>query len=267
LVFQWPRPPEAEVAVYYAGSYGVEYEVPAMEDRYRGDVEEARVRAQRLRPFLDLHSRVLEVGSGSGAFLEAARPYAGAVTGVEPDMASRRFVTQRLGIDVYSQVEEVPPNLEFDLIAMFHVLEHLPDPPRSLKHLAQRLAPGGRLAVEVPNVDDALLTLYSVPAFASFYYQKAHLYYFSSTTLQIALGMAGLAGGIEGLQRYGLSNHLRWMLSGEPGGQGYYASVLSPSVEAAYAGALIRAGKADTLWAVARIQAPAAPTQQTAVEK
>jgi len=54
---------------------------------------------------------------------------------------------------------------------------------------------------------------------------------------------------IQSVQRYGLSNHLNWMLTGQPGGQGKFDEVLAPEVEQAYAAALIRADLADTLWA------------------
>ena len=109
----------------------------------------------------------------------------------------------------------------------------------------------GKLVVEVPNVDDALVSVYRVPAYVRFYYQKAHLYYFSRETLANTFALAGLEGSIEGVQRYDLSNHLRWMLTGEPGGQGYYDELLSPAVREAYADALIQSGHSDTLWGVA----------------
>jgi O-methyltransferase involved in polyketide biosynthesis len=131
------------------------------------------------------------------------------------------------------------------------VLEHVREPTRFLAQLAERLAPGGRLVVEVPNVDDALVRLYEIPAYRRFYYQKAHLWYFSASTLAEVLSQAGLTAEVAGVQRYDLSNHLRWAISGASGGSGFYSSVLTPDVDAAYADALTRAGHADTLWATA----------------
>ena len=68
----------------------------------------------------------------------------------------------------------------------------------------------------------------------------------------MAAEQAGFAATIIGTQRYDLSNHLRWMLTGKPGGQSFYGDILSAPVNAAYAEALSRAGNSDTLWAVAR---------------
>ena len=69
----------------------------------------------------------------------------------------------------------------------------------------------------------------------------------------MALNQAGFDATIEGIQRYDLSNHIYWMLKGEPGGQSCYNDILLPSVHAAYADALIHTGHSDTLWAIAQV--------------
>jgi 2-polyprenyl-3-methyl-5-hydroxy-6-metoxy-1,4-benzoquinol methylase len=48
----------------------------------------------------------------------------------------------------------------YDLITAFHVAEHLPDPIAMLRKLATRLSNRGRLVIEVPSSEDALLTVY-----------------------------------------------------------------------------------------------------------
>lgn len=253
LVFLAPQPSPGELGLYYATGYREEYLEPPVAERHRNDLDEACLRVQRLLPRLRPETRLLEVGSGSGAFLYAVRPYVREVMGVEPDAASRSWLKQTLGLNL---LEKIPPagsgQEGFDLVVSFHVLEHVPDPVTFLSKLSKVLRPGGELVVEVPNVVDALVDLYRVPAYRQFYYQKAHLYYFSQQTLALALEKAGYEAVISGVQRYDLSNHLRWMLTGQPGGQGYYGEILAPAVQAAYADALIRSGHADTLWGVAR---------------
>ncbi len=206
LVFLWPRPHADELADYYEACYREDYgDLPA-EKRYREDLREARRRVERLFPLLEPSPRVLEIGCGTGAFLDAARPY----------------------------------------------VEHLPAPVSCLRSLEQLLGVGAKVVIEVPNVDDALVSLYEIPAYQRFYYQKAHLLYFSADTLNRTLDRSGFGADIRGLQRYDLSNHMRWMLTGQPGGQGFYESTLPDAVGASYAEALIRAGRSDTLWAVAQ---------------
>lgn len=255
LVFLWPRPTEEELSQYYGEFYREDYAEPFLPERYRVDLNEARVRVCRLLSFLHPRGRLLEVGSGSGSFLDAVRPYVGDVVGVEPDAESREWIVGQVGVPVVERVADVLHEAKpFDLVVLFHVLEHVQDPVRFLQSLSQLLRPDARLVVEVPNVDDVLVAVYQIPAYLRFYYQKAHLYYFSTDTLATTLNQAGFDATIEGVQRYDLSNHIRWMLTGEPGGQGYYSDILLPSVHATYADALIHAGHSDTLWAIAQVR-------------
>jgi len=253
LVFQWPSPDEAELARYYEEQYRDEYGDPAVDERYRADLEGARARRSRLSSLLRPDTRVLEVGCGSGAFLDVIRPDVKEVAGVEPDAASRMFLERTLRLLVWPGVAEVwRAGRVFDLVVLFHVLEHVPRPVEFLRTLRRIMPPQGHLVAEVPNVDDALVAVYKVPAFLRFYYQKAHLFYFSHATLTAVMEQAGFHARLEGVQRYDLSNHIRWMLTGEPGGQAYYGDMLDVAAQSAYASALVRAGSSDTLWAVAQ---------------
>ncbi len=252
LVFLSPMPTEKELSDYYSDTYRAEYEgLVSPESSYQKGVEPARERVRRMVPILRSNSRVLEIGSSAGHFLEAVRPYAAEVAGVEPGVKHARWASERLGIKVVNHLPELTGE-KFDVIALFHTLEHFRDPVAYLRELKTFLRPGGMFVVEVPNVDDALLALYNVPGFAGFYFQKAHLYYFSPETLKRIFALVDAQAEVTGVQRYDLSNHVRWMLTKEPGGQDYYGSLFSDSVKQAYAEALIRANCADTLWAVAR---------------
>jgi 2-polyprenyl-3-methyl-5-hydroxy-6-metoxy-1,4-benzoquinol methylase len=252
-VFLFPQPNPEELVRYYAELYRHEYAEPPVAQRFRTDLDEARTRVRRLLPLLQPQTRFLEVGSGSGALLASVRPYVQEVMGIEPDLASRDWIEQQLALPIAGQLpQSLGEDAAYDLIVSFHVLEHVADPVAWLIKLQELLRRGGHLVIEVPNIDDALVKTYRVPAYLKFYYQKAHLYYFSKRTLTLALQKADLTATILGVQRYDLSNHLRWMLTGQPGGQGYYHQILAPSVQAAYADSLIRTGRADTLWAVAR---------------
>ena len=253
LVYLWPRPDEREAAAYYAEDYHPDYGEPPVEERYVPDLDEARVRVRRLLDVLGPDKALLEVGGGTGAFATSVAPYVGAVTVVEPENDARRFM-HSMGVRAVAAIDELPQE-SFNLVVLFHVLEHVPSPTTFAASLRRLLRPNGRLVVEVPNVDDALVARYEVEDYIPFYYQRAHLYYFSAATLRFALEGAGLDVDIRGVQRYDLSNHLRWMLTGEPGGHGHYGELFTPGLLTAYADALVAAGHADTLWAVARVAA------------
>jgi SAM-dependent methyltransferase len=250
LVFLWPIPQEEELASYYKTDYREDYSDPNVEERFLLDLDEARTRVRRLLPLLKKSTRLLEIGAGSGAFLDAVRPYVGEVVGVEPDEQSRRWASRKLGLDLFAAPGQLGIGEKYDLVVLFHVLEHVRDPVNFLSGLVDNLDDNGRLVIEVPNVDDALVAMYDIPAYLDFYYQKAHLFYFSVKTLALALEKVGYRVQIQGVQRYDLSNHIRWMLTGAPGGQEYYKQVFSPAVIAAYAESLIASGACDTLWAL-----------------
>jgi SAM-dependent methyltransferase len=63
------------------------------------------------------------------------------------------MATDRYGVEVVGDAVSAPVEGPFDVITMWHVLEHLPDPMAALERSHELLAPGGRLIVSVPNND------------------------------------------------------------------------------------------------------------------
>ena len=134
------------------------------------------------------------------------------------------------------------------MITAFHVVEHLSDPIAVLKTLATKLTKKGRMVVEVPSSEDALLTLYDSSAFQHFTYWSQHLFLFNAETLRRLAKQAGLCiVSIQQYQRYPLSNHLHWFSHGKPGGHQKWAFLDSPELKTAYANALASLAKCDTL--------------------
>lgn len=103
---------------------------------------------------LEPNTRVLDVGCGAGTFLARLRDRHGcAVTGVDfkdlSHLPSMRGVDFRCGLLHEQNLTEG----SFDLITMWHFLEHDYDPIQSLTTAMSLLAPGGRLVIEVPRLD------------------------------------------------------------------------------------------------------------------
>lgn len=193
---------------------------------------------------LATNRRVLDFGSGAGGFLRSAERVAAAVAGVEPERRVRDAHTAAWPL--YGSLDDVDG--VFDLITAFHVVEHLPDPRDTLRRLAVFLATGGRLVVEVPSADDALLTLYECSAFQRFTYWSHHLFLFNAATLRELASQAGLyVVAIEQVQRYGLANHTFWLSRGRPGGHQQWGFLDTPELRAAYADALASIGRCDTI--------------------
>ena len=98
---------------------------------------------------------LLDVGCGSGAFLQTMRELGWHVHGVEPDAAAARVAREHYGLDIScGTLEEAALAAEqFDAITMRHVIEHLPDPVTTLRECRRLLKPSGRLIVTTPNVE------------------------------------------------------------------------------------------------------------------
>jgi SAM-dependent methyltransferase len=98
--------------------------------------------------------RVLEIGFGNGAFLGYCRDLGWPTTGIETNRTLLNRATSA-GFPVFSSVQELPEGLDFDLIAVFDVLEHLPidQAEMLLAHLRGILSPQGAILLRVPNGD------------------------------------------------------------------------------------------------------------------
>jgi 2-polyprenyl-3-methyl-5-hydroxy-6-metoxy-1,4-benzoquinol methylase len=196
--------------------------------------------------------RVLDFGCGAGGFLLKARTHAACVNGVEPESRLQAHFQQEQ-LTVFSNLEELlgqAPDLKFDLITAFHVMEHLSDPRSILKQLPDLLAEGGQLIVEVPSSDDVLLTLYECDPFMHFTYWSQHLFLFNSSTLSTLVDQSDLKlQWIKQVQRHPLSNHLHWLARGKPGGHDYWSFMDSPLLKEAYSAQLAALGRCDTILA------------------
>jgi SAM-dependent methyltransferase len=213
---------------------------------------EGERRRALLEPFLSLGMNVLEIGSATGFLLDAIRPHTGdALVGIEPGDEFREFSRRRLGIEAHPERGAVAGR-RFDLLLAYYVVEHMRDPVAELGQWRELLRPGGHLAIEVPNVDDALVRYWRVEAFDRFYWQKAHYFNYSHDTLTMVLKLAGF-DEVQTIpvQRYDISNHVHWLWKGKPGGLGAYTDLLDDRVNAEYARALRERWLCDTVMAVA----------------
>jgi SAM-dependent methyltransferase len=98
--------------------------------------------------------RLLDIGPGHGAFAFLAKEAGFDVTTIELDAACCQFLREVVGVAAIQSDNpaEILPTLEpQDVITLWHVIEHLPDPWTTLALAAERLAPGGILLVAAPN--------------------------------------------------------------------------------------------------------------------
>jgi len=193
------------------------------------------------------NKRVLDFGCGNGGFLLRARDVAAEVAGIEPESRLRPHFAAH-GLKVWDKLSAVTDT--FDVITLFHVLEHLPDPRQVLAVLGKILRPSGQLLIEVPNADDALLTLYSSEPFSRFTYWSCHIFLFNAVTLAKVCAQAGFrVNCVKHIQRYPLSNHLHWLARGQPGGHQRWHFLDSAQLHDAYEKQLASLAATDTIMA------------------
>jgi len=197
--------------------------------------------------------RLLDFGCGNCEFILKARLTThGEIIGVEPDNAYKKYAEEalkRAEISVYKSLYDILDK-KFDMITMFHVIEHLIDPIPILEQLIDLLADDGILVIETPNANDALLSLYKCQAFSAFTYWGCHVRLYDQNTLQALLKKVGLKGDVQQIQRYPLSNHLYWMSNGKPGGHEVWDFMNSPELTSSYESALLEKMACDTIMGI-----------------
>lgn len=136
---------------------------------------------------------LLEVGAGTGEFAYLARQAGWDVVAFEPSANSCQYVASQYGLElIHGQWSDstLPPDLQFDAICFWHVLEHLTEPVKFLTEMAGRLAPEGLILFAVPNLN--AFTNQVMGADSRLLNRPDHLFHYTAETLQMLLAKAGL---------------------------------------------------------------------------
>lgn len=181
------------------------------ESYYQKMLKVTRPWSEKIRSVLTGEETVLDFGCSTGHLLTQIQGDAKEVMGHELNKKEVEFCRDKLGLDVSSApLEERFSEGTFDLITMVFVLEHIAQPVELLTSLKRFLKPGGSFVILVPNAEDALLSFYNLPEFASFYYCIEHLFYYTPKTIKQLFTLVGMDGEVETIQEYPIGNHLNW---------------------------------------------------------
>lgn len=193
-----------------------------------------------------INKKILDFGSGNGGFLKLTKNISKRVLGVELEKAIIPFYKEE-NISLENNLDNI--NEKFDIITSFHVIEHIKEPLKILDKLKNLLEDNGRLIIEVPNANNALLTIYENEAFSNFTYWSCHLYLYTHHTLNLLAKQTGFeVEFIKHIQRYPLSNHLYWLSKNKPGGHEKWGNFFdSKELNSAYENQLASLGATDTI--------------------
>lgn len=125
---------------------------------------------------------LLDVGCGTGDFLKTAKENNWTVSGIEPNADARSIANQKTENAVFDieQLNNFESN-SFDVITLWHVLEHLPDLEHQISILKKLLKPKGRLVVAVPNYKSFDASYYN--QFWAAYDVPRHLWHFDQNSI------------------------------------------------------------------------------------
>lgn len=191
--YTYPFPAEADLPKYYRSP---EYLSHAKADKSAFSLLYDSIRslnvkwkARQFKPFFPNPGSILDVGCGSGAFLGEMKQRGWACIGVEPDPGSRSFVEQHWKIPVFEDITSLDRNHSFQIITLWHVLEHFSNPMFQIGQLKPMLAEDGMLVVAVPNFES--LDAITFGSYWAAYDVPRHLYHFSLPGLELLLNKAG----------------------------------------------------------------------------
>lgn len=186
LIFVDPVPFESTEDFYkteYRKSYKGVHQ-PKSKHVYRAG-RIALQRFSRVAQYIPYSASCLDAGSSSGEFVYLLTSRGFNAEGVEANIPYAKYSQSELQIPVtISPFSKFKTGQKFDLITMFHVLEHLEFPERDLAHLRQFLKPNGYFIIEVPNI------LYPNMSFPHKWH-PGHLFSFTDQTLSLLMEKAG----------------------------------------------------------------------------
>ena len=201
--FVTPRPTQSEIARAYSAPH--QYDPWIAVDAARQALWERRWSRVRVRKPA---GRLLDVGAGLGTFVALAKQDGWMVDGTEVSETAVRYALERYGIELrLGQLEAMDLDSgRYDLVTLWHVLEHVSSPASTLARCHELLAPGGFLIMAMPNDGAAAHSLSSVrrtfrrlrrsslPRYVRLYPgAESHLSHFTPGTLRRRLAESGFA--------------------------------------------------------------------------
>ncbi len=185
------HPVPADLSVYYRSEkyQPHQHKKPTFFNRLYGLIRlfNLRHKYQLIHTFHPNAHSVLDFGTATGEFLTYLSRKGFNVAGVEPNLLARQSAEPALQNRIKASIEEIKG--QYDVITLWHVLEHVPQPMELLRTLNQYLTPNGIIMVAVPNFKSYDAQFYG-PYWAAWDVPR-HLWHFSPNALKSLFRTAG----------------------------------------------------------------------------
>lgn len=134
--------------------------------------------------------RLLDVGCAAGFFLNVAKKAKWDAQGVEPNKWLANHGKENYGLKVFAGTLEDAEfkDEEFEVITLWDVIEHMPDPNGSLKEINRIMKPGGTLVVSTPDYSSIFAKIFGRKWW---FLLSHHLFYFTPRTMKMMLEQNG----------------------------------------------------------------------------
>ncbi len=199
------------------------------------------------------NKNICDFGCGYAGFLTLCKKNSKKLFGVEINNYYLNYLNKKKNyIKVCNNIDKF--NEKFDVVTLFHVLEHMPNQISALKKIKKKLKKNGKIIVEVPHAKDFLFNQKNNQKFKDFIFWSEHLILHTDKSIKAFLKKAGYKNiKVKFFQRYGFTNHLNWFQNGQPGGHELNKDIYDEKLENFYKKYLENYGYSDTLIAVASI--------------
>ncbi|WP_114748314.1 class I SAM-dependent methyltransferase [Pleomorphovibrio marinus] len=185
LLFTNPRPDEKNIHHYYESPNYISHsnKTNGWIDLIYKSVRRYTIRQKLLwlKKFHPKKGRLLDYGCGTGNLLKEAKKDKWITIGIEPNQKAREIAIQK-ELDVRTNLVEIQKEKKFDVISLFHVLEHVHNLDNTIKQLLDRLKKRGILFIAVPNHEshdrkhfENYWASYDIPR---------HLYHFENSSME-----------------------------------------------------------------------------------
>ena len=186
LLYTHPKPSDEKLKVFYPqeGYISHSNQLKSLFDFLYHVVRyfSLRRKVRLITPFKSKGGALLDIGAGTGYFIRAAKRSGWSVKGIEPNFVARGIANTKDANTVFS--EKTVSSLtaaSYDVITLWHVLEHLPNMEQDLKMFKKLLKPSGRIIVAVPNFNS--FDAFHFKGFWAAYDVPRHLWHFSKDSI------------------------------------------------------------------------------------